>query len=392
MNILYSCSEYPPFRNGGIGSSTKIVAEEMAKRGHKIFVVGYYTDLTNKESEEVINGVHLLRFNLGYRRGRVRQNLFYGLNKLHLAGFFIQRELDWFECKIDDLIIKKKIDLLELTDYYGFNAYLTRLKYRHFSIPVVLRVHGSESFLLQHAGLNNRLALKNDYSHFLRSDWLCSVSQYSENYIIKTFPSLSFKGKKIIYNPLETSFFKNNNPSMNKTILFIGKLVRTKGAYVLVEAFGRIHKDFPEWSLKMIGGGDVKELQKSISLESKKYVSFLGFCDRKTIIDEIDKCAFACIPSFFENFSMVPLEIMGRTRALIFTKQTSGREIINDGYDGYVVDPHDVNEVCAKIRIMIENVELRNKFAERGYRKIKECFSVDVIVDKLEKFYTNCII
>ena len=142
----------------------------------------------------------------------------------------------------------------------------------------------------------------------------------------------------------------------------------------------------------MIGGGDVKELQKSISLESKKYVSFLGFCDRKTIIDEIDKCAFACIPSFFENFSMVPLEIMGRTRALIFTKQTSGREIINDGYDGYVVDPHDVNEVCAKIRIMIENVELRNKFAERGYRKIKECFSVDVIVDKLEKFYTNCII
>ena len=32
MNILFYCSEYPPYVTGGIGSATKIVAEELAKR------------------------------------------------------------------------------------------------------------------------------------------------------------------------------------------------------------------------------------------------------------------------------------------------------------------------------------------------------------------------
>ena len=42
MKILFYCNEYPPYPTGGIGSVTKIVAEELVKRGHEIFVVGYY--------------------------------------------------------------------------------------------------------------------------------------------------------------------------------------------------------------------------------------------------------------------------------------------------------------------------------------------------------------
>lgn len=63
MNILFHCSEYPPFRNGGIGSVIRIVAEELASRGHNIYVSGYYSGLNKSESIEVINGVTILRYN-----------------------------------------------------------------------------------------------------------------------------------------------------------------------------------------------------------------------------------------------------------------------------------------------------------------------------------------
>ena len=40
MNILYYCDEYPPTRNGGIGTVVKLVAEAMAARGHQVTVAG----------------------------------------------------------------------------------------------------------------------------------------------------------------------------------------------------------------------------------------------------------------------------------------------------------------------------------------------------------------
>lgn len=116
---------------------------------------------------------------------------------------------------------------------------------------------------------------------------------------------------------------------------------------------------------------------------------FLGFCDRDKVAEEIDNCAFACIPTYFENFSMVPLVIMGRTRAVIFTERTSGKEIIDDGVDGYTVNPENVDEIFIKMQYLINDEKKRNIFAEAGYNKVCKQFSSKSIVDSLLSYYSN---
>lgn len=42
MNILFICDEYPPGKNGGIGTVVQNLGRELVKQGHSIFVVGLY--------------------------------------------------------------------------------------------------------------------------------------------------------------------------------------------------------------------------------------------------------------------------------------------------------------------------------------------------------------
>lgn len=69
----------------------------------------------------------------------------------------------------------------------------------------------------------------------------------------------NFETKNVIYNPLECNFFKEQPLSKSKDILFIGKLVETKGCYNLLRAFNAVYKKHPDWNLRLIGGGDINE-------------------------------------------------------------------------------------------------------------------------------------
>lgn len=392
MNILFHCSEYPILnKSGGIGTATKIVAEELVRRGHKIIVAGYYPAMKEKQRIETINGVYIYMFNFGLHNGKLKSWFVRLLNKYNLVGAIANKELKWYENKLDDLIHQYNIQLLELTDFYSFNNYRTKLKYKYFNIPVVIRAHGCVSFVASFSNHFSQYAFENDKHHFMRANCLCSVSNYSQKYIDDLFKFNHFNNKSVIFNPIEDAFLKHNKSNETKTILFVGKIIETKGAFAVIKAFNLIAKDFPDWKLILIGKGDIEKAKTHIDAEIKANVVFLGFCDRQTIMKEIDNCAFACIPSFFENFSMVPLEIMGRNRAVIYTKRTSGSEIIEDNVDGFLVDPNNISEIYEKMRTLINNVDLRNTFAERGYKKVSSKFNTATIVTELENFYELCL-
>lgn len=391
MRILFNCSEYPPFRNGGIGSVTKIVAEELCRRGHQVYVVGFYPELKSKKTEIIVNGVHVIACNASVLKGNWRQLYMY-LNKLRLVKWFIQKELSDFEDILTTFIENYNIDVLEIPDFYKFNQYNCHLSYKRFSIPTIIRVHGSVSFMHTNIGKSTFYSQKNDNAHFLRADYLSSVSKYSLEYVNQHLNCIHFKQFNVIYNPIEDSFLKDNSPSKNKVILYIGKIIETKGAFSLLKAFNLVASKFQDWKLFLIGGGDIEQAKKLVSTNYRDRVKFLGFCDRETIRKEIDNCSFACIPSYFENFSMVPLEIMARKRCVIYTHRTSGPEIIQDGVDGYTVNPEDVNIIAEKVSLLIDDIEMRNRFAEKAYLKVVNHFSASKIVDTMESFYLKAIV
>ena len=66
MNILYLCDEYPPGRHGGIGTSVRLLARQMAKMGHHVVVAGLYGPGYGGANEFSDEGVKVYRFRRGY--------------------------------------------------------------------------------------------------------------------------------------------------------------------------------------------------------------------------------------------------------------------------------------------------------------------------------------
>ena len=78
----------------------------------------------------------------------------------------------------------------------------------------------------------------------------------------------------VIYNPLVGSFTNIiNAPHIKRknTIVFLGKIIKTKGAFNLIKAFNIFAKRHPEYRLIMIGGGNIDKgkLQSSNIFFSK---------------------------------------------------------------------------------------------------------------------------
>lgn len=393
MNILFYCDEYPPFITGGIGSVTQIVAEYLSSKGHNIYVIGYYPYEKIEQEYTLQNGVHIYRYNLHYRDNYIKRNIFSRLLRGNfISTFIIQKEISFIEDKIKTLIKQKNIQLLELTDYFQFNKEAPNLKFQKFEVPVVLRVHGSAYFIAKKQEWKSQYYIKhNDSKHFERCNYITAVSSFALTTIVNDFPELKEKKKNVIYNPISQDFLENISNKNSSIILFIGKIIESKGCYSLLKAYNIVASKHPNVRLQLIGGGDIEKARTFINPKFLDRVEFKGYCNHNEIKKAIDNCSFACIPTFFENFSMVALEVMARRKALIYTIRTSGKEVIDDGINGLLVEPTDIKSIAEKINFLIENENIKDKIAEYAYENIKTKFSISIIAKQLEDFYSQII-
>src|ERR1044071_2342112 len=117
MNILFICDEYPPGKNGGIGSSIQTLGRAMVKKGHRVFVVGLYPYSYGQQDTENDMGVKVWRFRYGYRLSANGGSILYKVFnripdgiKQHLNGKKAFKRYIEF---INELVRKEKIDLIE---------------------------------------------------------------------------------------------------------------------------------------------------------------------------------------------------------------------------------------------------------------------------------------
>lgn len=402
MNILYVCDEYPPVRYGGIGSVVKLVAEAMAVRGHKVFVAGNYAGFRDIDDISIINGVEIYRFTSKYYKTpcvRILLLLLWLGNKSGIR-IFSNKFRFWIaalkhritEKKIEKLIQQCNIDIIEIPD---FNDALLHdlnypVKHKKYQIPIVIRVHGSVSFLKYYFGNSiPQYILKNDKANLLRADAICAVSNFSAEFVKN---NLIDKDIDVIYNPIENAVFtKRDNLATNRDILFFGKIIETKGAFSLIKAFNIVAGIFTDARLIMIGSGESEKAKILLDDTIAERVIFKGFMNNADLLKEIDKAFICVLPSYIENFSMAALEVLARSCPLIYSERSSGKELINDGENGWLINPEDPQQIADTIIYAFEHPEETAQIARAGYGKCKSEFSTEVIIPQLEKYYQNII-
>lgn len=394
MNILYYCDEYPPVPHGGIGTVVQIVAEAMAARGHRVIVAGRYLGHEKTCEDEFLNGVQVIRwYNDAYRT--IPIYLASILAKIaKKPGGRMTAQLKWnrTESLLNSIIRRDNIDIVEFPDHVNELFKTTGLRSHRLKAPAIARIHGSASFLHYfYYHESDQAKESQDACHLNRADAICAVSQFSRQFIINHL--LPNRKVDVIYNPIPDAMFEHvTEVSNSNTIVYFGRVAEFKGVHSLLKAFNVVARRHAEVRLKLIGEGEIEEAKRIVNPEVSHQVEFTGFMQKSDLVKEIDNALFCVLPSYLENFSMAALEVMARQRALIYTSRASGPELIEEGVNGFMVDPDNVDALAERMEQLIIDPSLRQHLAERGYHTCRTRFAASVIMPQLEAYYKEHLV
>lgn len=110
-----------------------------------------------------------------------------------------------------------------------------------------------------------------------------------------------------------TKYQKHRNLPNNKTIFgVISRITAEKGYFVLVEAFNKLNKKFPnKYFLLIAGGGDLeKEIRKYCEKNFPQSYHITGRFPEMEKTHLLQSMDYFVFPSFAEGFGYVPLEAM----------------------------------------------------------------------------------
>lgn len=217
---------------------------------------------------------------------------------------------------------------------------------------------------------------------------LAKVTVLSE-VILSRYPRLIRERMVTMPNPVETVSIVAEVGSMKKSfiLLSVGRLDPQKDHATLLRAFAQIAPTFPEWHLRIIGEGSLRDklehLMESLDLQEK--VTMPGVT---AAIDEEYRAAEAfVIPSRYEAFGLVTAEAMSHGLPVVgFADCPGTNELINDDRTGLLVIPgiDRAHSLARTLSGLMADPDLRRRLGNAGRQAIDERFSLRHVCDLWE--------
>ena len=210
---------------------------------------------------------------------------------------------------------------------------------------------------------------------------------YSDGCVFQTKESMAFYSKRtqrksvIIPNPIVLEYVPPEEKVIrNNVVLAVGRLEKQKNYYCLIDAFTAFNNDKKNsYILRIYGEGTLKDDlikycdQKKVS----DYVQFMG--NNTNWHKEEYKDAMYILSSDYEGMPNSLAEAIALGIPSISTDSPSGgsRELIKDGYNGYLVPVGDSTLMSQR---MID-ITIRNPFSGFNHKEFAESFSQSKIAD-----------
>ena len=171
----------------------------------------------------------------------------------------------------------------------------------------------------------------------------------------------------------------------NKKIIgHIGAVVNHhKGQCTILESAKLLSKKRDDIHFVLIGDGVDLEMCKSKSKELNN-ISFLGFLDNpQRFIYNFDIFIF---PSNHEGLGSTLLDVMKEGIPIIASKVGGIVDIIEDGVNGYLIEPRNSIELSKKIEELIDDEVIKNRFLQNNIERVKQ-FSPKQMAEKYQMIY-----
>ena len=126
---------------------------------------------------------------------------------------------------------------------------------------------------------------------------------------------------------------------------------------------------YPEWELIIMGSGNVESFKQ---LADKMHISNIKFTGSCVPTEYYKKGDILCMTSSTEGWGMVLIEGMQYGCVPIaYNSFSSLTDIIENNKNGFTVTPFNKQEYIEKLETLMNDTELRERFAQNGCESIK---------------------
>jgi len=393
-----------PFHvTGGMETHAWSLAKGITKRGHKLTIITTkHPRNIKRERKERIKIHYVGNITACY------QTLANKISSQHTSVFctFGKESLEKFR----ELNEENRFDIVHSQSFVAWSVieYLKREE-----IPLVTTVHGTSiSDLITFWRVNRvcpqmPIAMLKLLYNFLAFDLpvirssriVIAVSDTIKKHLVR-FTLKDSNSIVVIPNGVDVSRF---HPSIQtdsikrkygltgkRVILSVGRVDKEKGIQFVIRALPNILKRVKDVKLWILGSGSysqaLKNLVRKLNLQDK--VLFTPYISD----EELPRCYNACdlfvMPTIrLESFGLVLAEAMACEKPVIASRIGGVPDVIQDGIDGILVSPGDINSIYKQIVTILNDQILARKVANNARRSACSNFSVQEMVNHTLEVY-----
>jgi glycosyltransferase involved in cell wall biosynthesis len=239
-----------------------------------------------------------------------------------------------------------------------------------------------------------------DVSTIKRTDHVIAVNQRLKDEIVAKW-SLPPSKVTVVPNGVDTRAFCPNSRRATGVrakyqiegmfCLFVGQLRVRKGVDFLLRAFDEI--DDNKMKCVVVGDGPERsKLEKLVcDLGLRARVLFTGAVPFEDLTDLYAEAEFFVLPTAAEGSPLVVLEALASGLPVVSTTVSGIPEVVDNEQNGFLVPPRDVHALADRMRILIEDDDLRAKMSQNARKSTVESFSWTAVAEKTLSVYGKAI-
>lgn len=209
---------------------------------------------------------------------------------------------------------------------------------------------------------------------------------------LKTFNILNVKEEKI---EIRKSFELENDDFV---IVFVGRLVKEKGIFDLLEAFKMLSHKYNKVKLLVVGDNvkgdrDTEFFEKYKSLINDSNIEAnIRFLGLRNDINRILKAGdIFVLPSYREGMPRSIIEAMAMEKVVIATNIRGCREEVVDGETGYLVPVNSYKDIYTKISGLIMDRDKVNLMGTKGKARAELLYDEENVIEMQIKVFKKLL-
>jgi glycosyltransferase involved in cell wall biosynthesis len=260
-------------------------------------------------------------------------------------------------------------------------------------LPLIVSLHGydvtsSDADLA--ATFSGRYYLARRNRLFTRaSAFICVSRSIREAALRAGFPEEKLH---VHYTGVDCDRFQPLNVGRDpKLVLFVGRLVETKGCEYVLRAMALVQKQDPMAHLEVIGDGPLRPALETLAKQLALRIRFLGVQDTDQVRHRMSRARVLCNPSVTaEGFGMVFAEAQSVGTPVVSCMHSAIPEAVKHGETGLLCPERAPGPLAEALLTFLKDDIFWQQASAHSIARVRKHFDIASQTVKLEQLYDDC--